>query len=378
MTCDPTANGFVVTTLYELGPNGAPMTEVDNGSWSHTDVYAGGLQVATYDGNGVHFQIHDWLGTRRVQTNYAGVVEDACSSNPYGDGQTCSNAVMDTSDVHFTGKPRDQESGLDFFDARHYASSMGRFSSPDPSGLTYADPTNPQSFNLYSYVFNDPLVNIDPTGLKCQKNSTDGTVYDDMDGTGCEVVDQQNADDLANGRYSAMVMADWGRMVTLSASAGNLTQHVAPSKGPCTVSGPSKIYSASYTFSLAGAGTAIGSLFGPEGTVIGAAIGNSIGVGLGGSYVPATKSLYIGPAAAFSPFGGGGFNANYVNVPAGQNPNAIASGQSYSVTFQPLPFLGSTVVKSPGSAPVVGPSIGTRVPVSAGASYNFCVHNCGC
>jgi YD repeat-containing protein len=48
MSCDPTANGFVVTTLYELGPNGQPMTEVDNGTWSHTDVYAGGVQVATY------------------------------------------------------------------------------------------------------------------------------------------------------------------------------------------------------------------------------------------------------------------------------------------------------------------------------------------
>jgi hypothetical protein len=44
---------------------------------------------------------------------------------------------------------------------------MGRFSSPDPSGLYYADPTNPQSFNLYAYVQNNPLVNIDPDGLAC-------------------------------------------------------------------------------------------------------------------------------------------------------------------------------------------------------------------
>ena len=72
----------------------------------------------------------------------------------------------------------------------------------------------------------------------------------------------------------------------------------------------------------------------------------------------------MGKAAAFSPFGGGGFNANHVDVPAGQNPNAIASGQSYTLTFQPLPFLGSTVVEYSGSGPpVVGPSIGTRVPV---------------
>jgi RHS repeat-associated protein len=65
----------------------------------------------------------------------------------------------------FTGKERDAESGLDYFGARYYSSSMGRFSSPDPSGLAYADITSPQSFNLYSYALNNPLRNIDPTGL---------------------------------------------------------------------------------------------------------------------------------------------------------------------------------------------------------------------
>jgi len=39
--------------------------------------------------------------------------------------------------------------------------------SPDPSQLYYADPTNPQSLNLYSYAQNNPLVNVDPNGLDC-------------------------------------------------------------------------------------------------------------------------------------------------------------------------------------------------------------------
>jgi uncharacterized protein RhaS with RHS repeats len=43
---------------------------------------------------------------------------------------------------------------------------MGRFISPDPSGLDYADQTNPQSLNLYSYVLNNPIALIDPTGLR--------------------------------------------------------------------------------------------------------------------------------------------------------------------------------------------------------------------
>ncbi len=39
--------------------------------------------------------------------------------------------------------------------------------SPDPSGLALADITNPQSFNLYSYVLNNPLSFVDPNGLEC-------------------------------------------------------------------------------------------------------------------------------------------------------------------------------------------------------------------
>jgi RHS repeat-associated protein len=77
-----------------------------------------------------------------------------------------------------TGKERDSESGLDYFGARHYSSSMGRFSSPDPSGLYYADLANPQSFNLYSYAQNNPLKNIDPTGLDCVYLNDAGTGVD--------------------------------------------------------------------------------------------------------------------------------------------------------------------------------------------------------
>jgi RHS repeat-associated protein len=56
---------------------------------------------------------------------------------------------------------------------------MGRFLSPDPSGLYYAGPTNPQSLNLYSYALNNPLKNTDSTGLYCTYFKSDfGNVND--------------------------------------------------------------------------------------------------------------------------------------------------------------------------------------------------------
>jgi RHS repeat-associated protein len=85
------------------------------------------------------------------------------------------------SQYRYTGKERDTESGLDYFGARYYSSSMGRFSSPDPSGLTYANPYNPQSLNLYAYVLNNPLKNIDPTGLDCVYLSDDSKSIEEID-----------------------------------------------------------------------------------------------------------------------------------------------------------------------------------------------------
>jgi RHS repeat-associated protein len=68
----------------------------------------------------------------------------------------------------YTGKERDTESGNDYFGARYYASSMGRWLSPDWSGaqvpVPYANLSDPQSLNLYAYVRNNPLFLTDPDG----------------------------------------------------------------------------------------------------------------------------------------------------------------------------------------------------------------------
>jgi len=69
---------------------------------------------------------------------------------------------------HFTGKERDTESGNDYFEARYYSSAMGRFMSPDWSAkeepVPYAKLDDPQSLNLYAYVYNNPLARADADG----------------------------------------------------------------------------------------------------------------------------------------------------------------------------------------------------------------------
>ena len=71
----------------------------------------------------------------------------------------------------FTGKERDAESGLDYFGARYYSSSYGRFITPDwataPTAVPYAEFGDAQTLNLYTYVRNNPLSHADADGHCC-------------------------------------------------------------------------------------------------------------------------------------------------------------------------------------------------------------------
>ncbi|OLE97457.1 MAG: hypothetical protein AUG75_08110 [Cyanobacteria bacterium 13_1_20CM_4_61_6] len=67
----------------------------------------------------------------------------------------------------FTGLERDSESNLDHTWFRQYSSPIGRWMRPDPAGLAAVDPFNPQSWNRYVYVLNNPLAYRDPLGLEC-------------------------------------------------------------------------------------------------------------------------------------------------------------------------------------------------------------------
>ncbi|MBK6722987.1 MAG: hypothetical protein IPG58_06800 [Acidobacteria bacterium] len=62
-----------------------------------------------------------------------------------------------------TGYERDNETDLDFAQARMYAKSLGRFTTPDPL-MASAMRGIPQTWNRYAYVTNCPLTCIDPPG----------------------------------------------------------------------------------------------------------------------------------------------------------------------------------------------------------------------
>jgi RHS repeat-associated protein len=62
-----------------------------------------------------------------------------------------------------TGYERDNETNLDYARARMFGSGLGRFTSPDDF-LNDTQVEDPQSWNLYAYVRNNPLRLVDPDG----------------------------------------------------------------------------------------------------------------------------------------------------------------------------------------------------------------------
>ena len=124
--------GGSVGTLYWRGEESEVLSESSRtGSMLEEYVYFNGARVARRDvaSNNVHYYFSNHLGSASVITDSSGNVQQQTDYYPYG-GIVYSSGT-DPNHYEFTGKERDSESGNDYFGARYYASTMGRFLSPD-------------------------------------------------------------------------------------------------------------------------------------------------------------------------------------------------------------------------------------------------------
>ena len=119
----------------------------------------------------------DPLGSIDTLTNASGHVVERRSFDPYGQSRTpsCTTQVCRevihvaaSSSTHrgFTGHEHLEEVGLIHMNGRVYDPELGRFLSADPH---IQEPMNPQNFNRYSYVNNNPLSYTDPSGFFFKK-----------------------------------------------------------------------------------------------------------------------------------------------------------------------------------------------------------------
>jgi RHS repeat-associated protein len=104
----------------------------------------------------------DAIGSVRVVTNQAGAVVRRHDYLPFGEEWQPQSGSNDAR--RFSGKERDAETGLDYFGARYYAASAGRFTTIDPVQTWQENLVDPQRWNRYAYVRNNPLRYTDPDG----------------------------------------------------------------------------------------------------------------------------------------------------------------------------------------------------------------------
>lgn len=144
-------------------------------------VYSGTGLVATIEptainSNGTRYATADHLGSPRVITNSSAGVVSRHDYMPFGEeigsgvgGRTVGSGfgVAEGLRKKFTSHERDVETGLDYMQARYYQGLQGRFTSADPL-LASGRSANPQSWNRYAYVLNNPVRLIDPTGYEAK------------------------------------------------------------------------------------------------------------------------------------------------------------------------------------------------------------------
>lgn len=174
-------NNNVVGTYFYDG-DGKRVKKVTN-TETTIFVYSGGKLVAEYSTQPpptnptTNYTATDQLGSPRVITNAVGQVTSRRDFMPFGEELFPDAVYRKASDKYgatdsvrqrFTGYQKDTETGLDFAEARYYNNAHGRFTAVDPL-LASGKSADPQTFNRYVYVLNNPLVLTDPTGLQVGK-----------------------------------------------------------------------------------------------------------------------------------------------------------------------------------------------------------------
>jgi RHS repeat-associated protein len=120
--------------------------------------YLGGKLIATSENGTLRYVHQDSLSSTSLMTDSVGAqINTTVKYLPFG---ACRNSPDLPTDKLFTGQRLDA-TGLYYYNARYYDATIGRFISPDTI-IPY--PSDPQSFNRYSYCRNNPLKYIDPSG----------------------------------------------------------------------------------------------------------------------------------------------------------------------------------------------------------------------
>jgi RHS repeat-associated protein len=118
-----------------------------------------GQRVAMRQGSTLYYLLGDHLGSTAITANSSGSKSGELRYKAWGENRYTYGSTPTAR--RFTGQTEDATIGLYFYNARYYDAALGRFVQAD---TIVPSPADPQSFNRYSYVLNNPLKYVDPSG----------------------------------------------------------------------------------------------------------------------------------------------------------------------------------------------------------------------
>jgi len=110
----------------------------------------------------IRYQCSNHLGSATLEVDEFGAVISYEEYHPYGtSAYRATNGSVEVSArrYRYTGKERDEETGLYYHGARYYACWLGRWTAADPAGMVDGP-------NLFQYVRGRPIGSIDPHGTE--------------------------------------------------------------------------------------------------------------------------------------------------------------------------------------------------------------------
>ncbi|MDH4140640.1 MAG: transglycosylase SLT domain-containing protein, partial [Coriobacteriia bacterium] len=116
-------------------------------------------------GSRIRYQLDNYLGSAVLEVDEAGQVISYEEYLPFGAAAFRAGrhgTGLSAKRYRYTGKERDEETGLCYHGARYYAAWLGRWTAADPAGFV-------DGVNVYSYGQSSPITLTDPSGLDSQR-----------------------------------------------------------------------------------------------------------------------------------------------------------------------------------------------------------------
>jgi RHS repeat-associated protein len=130
--------------------------------------------LATINGTGAEAEIYtdltDHLSGASVVLNSNNEVVETTDYYSFGKIRTDNKVEGYTEQRKYIGQEYDEDTGLNYLNARYYNSAIARFVTQDPVALATPEQflQDPQQFNFYSYARNNPLAYIDRDGKSAE------------------------------------------------------------------------------------------------------------------------------------------------------------------------------------------------------------------